>query len=124
MLSVIQERNLTEHQREQIELQKYAPQKLNPEIEFELNARLYEPQQIRCSYITPEESLRLINESGSSIAEKTNKLPTIDYPVYTREEVQRLLLEDNKWGSTNMTESEPKTRSTTKHTKPTKRLKK
>lgn len=125
MLSVVKERQLTEAQKEQIELQRVAPQKINPEIDFEVNARIYGHHEISYSLYSREESRRLVEESGISKAQDKPKPFDTFYPTYSSEEVNDLLIESGEsWGSTNTTESETKTKSTTKHTKPIKRSKK
>ena len=125
MLSVVKERQLTEAQKEQIELQRLAPQKINPEIDFEVNARIYGHHEISYSLYSREESRRLVEESGISKAQDKPKPFSTFYPTYSSEEVKDLLIESGEsWVSTNTTESETKTKSTTKHTKPIKRSKK
>jgi hypothetical protein len=125
MTSIIQERHLTEAQKEQLEMQKYAPEKLDPDLQFD-----YRPNTGKTVVylpLTKEECAKLLEESNKSIAEDIAEdiavRPKIDYPVYSLEEVQKILTEqvgDNKWDSTKTKESDRKTRSTTKRTKRTK----
>jgi predicted RNA methylase len=129
MLSVIQERQLTESQKEQIELQKVAPHKFNPEIEFEmefeLNSKLYNRREIVFSFYSIEESRRLVEESKISKAQERVVVPNTNYPSYSLEEVKKLLREGGElWDSTKTTESEQKTKSSTKRMKPIKPSKK
>jgi hypothetical protein len=62
----------------------------------------------------------LIEESNKSIAQRPHKKQKTEYPVYSLEEVQSLLNEEEQWDSTSLTESDQKTKSKTKRLKRTK----
>jgi hypothetical protein len=118
MLSIIQERKLTEYQKEQLELQKFAPEKFAPEIEQAI--KIQEKRRLNCVEFSREECYSLIEESNKSIAQRPHKKQKTEYPVYSLEEVQSLLNEEEQWDSTSLTESDQKTKSKTKRLKRTK----
>ena len=124
MLSIVQERVLTEEQLEQMELQKAVPEKFNPEIDYSSYGRSIEPRTVKYAYFTPEECLSLIQESSASKAEEKDAPFRVNYSTYAPEEVQRILSEEYRWDTTKTTESGTKIRHTTKHSKHTKRSKK
>lgn len=90
MLSIVQRKSLTDEQREQLELQEFAPQKLDPSIEYAYIG-LNKHKSIYYQTLTREECLALLAESKSSLAEKETKPAEINYSVYSLEEVQKIL---------------------------------
>lgn len=130
MISVINERQLTEEQKEQLELEKHAPQKFNPEIEFPIQKKLngdFKPARYRT--LTLEETQALLAATNKPVEEKPKTNPP-HYGTYSREEAQRMVREHEEykrdeqrkreWVSTKTTESETKTKRTTKPTRSTK----
>jgi hypothetical protein len=129
MISVINERILTEEQKEQLELEKHAPQKFDPDIEFPIQKKLngnFKQSQYRT--LTLEETQALLATNNKPVEEKP-KTQSTNYHTYSREEVERMVREhyqykspevNKEWVSTKTTELEIKTKSTTKRTQFTK----
>lgn len=126
MLSIINERQITEAQKEQLELQESAPQKFD--YDFDLKATYsssFEHSSIKYGFFSKEETLKLLKESDTSLADKKEVTIIREYPIYSLEDVQLLLKqEEDKWDKANMTELETKTKRKMKRIKHTKPLKK
>lgn len=138
MEAVIKERQLTPAQEEELELRESHPEKyepeFDPELEFKINKKAADPvKSTGYRTLTREETAALIAASNAPY-EPPAPVERVDYPTYTREQVQELLRdhfsykeeekrrkeERAKWDSQKTTEFGPKTVSTTKPTKSTK----
>lgn len=139
MSGVIKERQITEAQQEQLELEELAPEKFDPEIEFKVNKHASNNRdEIRYGTYTMAEVAALLAASKAPPkATETSSLSMKDYPTLSREEASRLVrehyeykererqrLREREWDSAKMTEFVEKTKSTTKPTSSTKPSKK
>jgi hypothetical protein len=123
MNSIVQERALTDAQIEQIEMQKYAPEKIDPDY-FRSGI---EKKNILYTMISEKECLELMKQSLHSKAEDKTELDSdLDYSTYSEEEVYKLINNSGEefWDLTKTTEYGTKTKNTIKRTKRTKTLKK
>lgn len=97
MIAVIKERQLIPAQEEEIELREAAPEKFEPEfdaeLEFKLNKRAASPRK-GGGYreYTREEVAKLLAASEAPF-EPPQVAPRVDYPTYSREQVQELMRE-------------------------------
>lgn len=133
MLAVINERQLTEEQVEELELQEIAPEKFDPEIQFKINKEHSNVKgDFRYTTYTREEVADLIFTSKAPYVQP-EPLPMREYPTYTQEDVAALMREQqeykdrnkkkkevDEWDSPKMIVSEPKIVSKTKRTNTTK----
>jgi hypothetical protein len=130
MLSIINERQLTEEQKEQLELEKQAPQKFDPDIEFPIQKKLSgDFKSMRYKALSLEETQTLLAANSKPVEEKP-KTQNPSYHTYSREEVERMVKEHfeykedergkKAWDTTKTIESEVKIKSITKHIKSTK----
>jgi hypothetical protein len=132
MQSIIDQRQITEFQKEQLELEKVAPQKFDPEIEFPIQKKLMgDFKQGKYKAMTLEETQKLLALDVKSVEEKP-KTHNPNYTTYSREEVEKMIKEhfeykDNErrkiWDSQKTTELGEKITLTTRDTKSTKRSK-
>jgi hypothetical protein len=135
MEAIVNERQLTPAQEEELELKQTAPQKFDPDLQFKLNKSAASPKREPSRYrtLTREEVAELLAASNEPI-KSTPPLQPIDYLTYSREEVQELMRqhyeylaeekrrkeERKQWDSTKTIESAPKTASTKKRSTRTK----
>jgi hypothetical protein len=135
MLAVINEKQLTPDQQEELELRKAVPEKYEPEfdpdLEFKINKKAADPKR-ETGYrtLTREECAALIAASNAPF-EPPPPVERKDYPTYTREQVQELMKdhfeyknrekkEGDAWVSQKTTESVTKTKNTKKRSTSTK----
>ena len=135
MLAVINERQLTQAQEERLELEELAPDKFDPEISFKLNKHASNnTKENNFRYLTMEEVAALLAASKAPSVLPEKKQIT-QYETMPREMAERLVrehyeylekqkqkrkLEQETWDFLKTTESEVKTKSTTKRSKSTK----
>lgn len=131
MISIINERQVTEEQQEMLELEQQAPEKFDPEFEFMLNKHASDRQPKTSKYqtLTPEETRRLLEASFGE--RKTVEEPRVvkDYEPLDRETAARLVREhyeykerekkrkEQQWALEKTIESVKKTVPTTKRSK-------
>lgn len=130
MLAVISERQLTEEQITQLELEEMAPEKFDLDIQFKVNKEHSDvKREIRYRTLTREECNRLVAASKAPFEPPPVTTPPRDYPTYTREQVEALMREHfeykdkkegDKWDSQKTTELDIKTVSKPKRSKSTK----
>lgn len=130
MEAIINERQLTPAQEEELELQQAAPHKFDPDFEFKINKKAAsQPKRYAPAYrtYTREEVAELIAASNAPFIPPP-PVERKDYPTYSREQVEQLMREHYeylareksikeeraKWDSPKTIESEQKTKSTTK----------
>lgn len=95
MLAVINEKQLTEEEAALVELEELAPEKFNPDIQFKVNKEKSNVKRdIRYRNLTREETAVLIAASSITIKAPPLLSPILDYPTYTREDVQALMRGD------------------------------
>jgi TPP-dependent indolepyruvate ferredoxin oxidoreductase alpha subunit len=93
MRSIIDQRQITEFQKEQLELEKVAPQKFDPEIEFPIQKKLMgDFTQGKYKAMTLEETQALLALDVKSVQEKP-KTNNPNYSTYSREEVEKMVRE-------------------------------
>lgn len=135
MMAVINERQLTPDQKEEVELRETYPQKyertFDPTIEFKVNKHAADPSRKKGSgyrEYTREEVAELVAASNAPFIPYEPITNKEDYPTYSREQVESFMRQHNeyianekkqkeeraKWDSPKMTEFDPKTNSTTK----------
>lgn len=140
MNAIIDERQLTETQREELELRKSHPEKYeeeayDPHVDFIKNKQVASPEKSVGGYrtLTREECAALIAASNAPF-EPPPPVERRDYPTYTREQVEALMRDhysykDNEkkkkeeraqWDSQKTTELDPKIKHPTKRTNSTK----
>lgn len=138
MEAIIKERQLTPAQEEEMELRESHPEKYEPEfdaeLEFKINKKVASPKKsLGYREYTREEVAELIAASNAPYV-PPEPAPRVDYPTYSREQVQELMrehyayLEEEKkrkeeraqWDSQKTNEFAPKTANTTKRTNSTK----
>jgi hypothetical protein len=138
MVGIINERQLTEEQQEQLELEKSNPEKFDAEFEFKLNKTVSDKATLenksykyRTYTMAEVNALLEASKAGTPIVEPEPRQVS-QYDYMSRELAERLVrehyeyLEKEKerkrlqWVSENTTESDIKIASTTKHMKSTK----
>jgi hypothetical protein len=134
MIAVIQERQITEAQAEQLELEEMAPEKFDPEVTFRVNreASNVVKKSVYGTY-TKEQVAKLLAASKAPIVVSEPLEPTREYPILSREQCEALMREyfkykiqeterkeEEEWALVKTTESEAKTESTMKHSTSTK----
>jgi hypothetical protein len=93
MLAVINERQLTEEQVEQLELEEMAPEKFDPEITFKVNKSASNvPKEVRYGTYTREQVAALLNPPKTWDHHEPERPPTV-YPTLSREDCERLVKE-------------------------------
>lgn len=117
MTAIINERQLTPDQEDEIELQEIAPEKFepkfDPDLEFKLNKKAADPSgSMRYEPYTREEVAALI-EATNAPYESPPGMECRKYGTYTREQVAKLMQEQMRCTKTIVLES--KTRSQMKH---------
>lgn len=136
MTAVIRERQVTEAQQEQLELEELAPDKFDPEIEFKVNKQASNNRkEIRYGTYTREQVAALIAASKASYEPETpHRSASSNYPTLSREECERLVREHfeykerekkkrqelEQWDSLKTTESVKKIANTKKRSTSTK----
>lgn len=132
MRAIIDERQLTTEQQEELEIRQTMPEKYEPEFdptfEFKLNKKAADPKKgSGYGTYTREQVAELLAASNAPCLPPPVREP-IEYPTYSREQVQELMrqhyeyLEEEKrrneerakWGSQKTTELDQKTVSTKK----------
>ena len=134
MLGIINEKQITEEQAVQLELEELAPEKFDPEFEFKINQEYTDtPRETYYRPLTREETAALFKKGNTPVTSDDYIEPN-NYDFLPREVAERLVREhfeyktrENKskkaeddWVSQKTTESEVKTVSKTKRTKSTK----
>lgn len=134
MTAVINERQITEEQAEQLELEELAPEKFDPEITFKVNkAASNVPKETGYRTYTREEVAALLAASKAP-CEPTPPREKTEYPTMTREQCEALMRDHFEykerekkrkeelaaWDSQKTIVSERKTNTTTKRSKSTK----
>lgn len=91
MTAVIEERQPTEREQEELELRELAPEKFEPFI-----PQIDRPpvREVTYRHITREECAWLLAQSNKPIEKEPAPKPNNNYRTYTREEVQALLRGD------------------------------
>jgi len=93
MLAVVNERQLTEEQVEQLELEEMAPEKFDPEITFKVNKSASNvPKEVRYGTYTREQVHALLNPPKTWDHREPDAPPTV-YPTMSREDCERLVKE-------------------------------
>ena len=94
MLAVVNERQITEEQAEQLELEEMAPEKFDPEITFKVNKHASNVPKDSSSYgaYTREQVAALLAASKAP-CEPSPVLEKTEYPTMSREECERLVRE-------------------------------
>ncbi len=93
MLAVINERQITEEQQEQLELEEMAPEKFDPEITFKVNKHASNvPRDTSYGTYTREQVAALLAASKAP-CEPSPVLEKTEYPTMSREECERLVRE-------------------------------
>ncbi len=139
MMAVINERQLTPDQKEEVELRETHPQKyertFDPKIEFKVNKHAADPSRKKGSgyrEYTREEVAKLIAASNAPFT-PPEPVARKEYPTYSREQVEFFMRQHNeyianekkqkeeraKWDSPKTIELEPKIESTTKRSNST-----
>jgi hypothetical protein len=91
MLAVINERQLTEKQVEQLELEEMAPEKFDPEITFKVNKEASNVvKETRYGTYTREQVAALLNPPKTWIQHEPERPPTV-YPTLSREQCEALM---------------------------------
>lgn len=119
MLAVIKEKQVTEEQADQLELEALAPEKFNPDLQFKINKHASNVQkEMKYKILTREETAELIYASNAPY--DTPSLPSSNksYPTYTREQAEAMVREHceyndeqkqrDKWDSQKTIELGPK----------------
>ena len=135
MRALIDQKQITEEQAEQLELEEMAPDKFDPEVTFIANKHAADPHKFQ-TYGEPytKKQVNMLLAASSAPTEVAPLAEKSSYPTMTREECEFLMADhyaylererENKkereeWVATKMTESEVKTDTKTKHTKSTK----
>lgn len=130
MLAIINEKQLTEEQVAQLELEELVPEKFDADLQFKVNKEHSSlKKEVRYRTLTREECARLIAASNAPFETPSPPATTKEYPTYTREQVQELLREHfeyknkkegDKWDSQKTTELGTKIGTKRKHSKSTK----
>lgn len=141
MMAIINERQLTPDQQEEVELRETYPQKYEPEfdplIEFKVNKQAADPSRNKGNpyrEYTREEVAELIAASEAPWVAPEKPAARQDYPTYSREQVESFMRqhleyianekkqkeERAKWDSPKTTEFEPRTEFIPKHSTSTK----
>lgn len=139
MNAVLKERQITEAEEEQLELEELAPDKFDLELDFKVNKHASNVKKYDGPvYLTREDVARLMAASNREVDTYEPDMPPARYPTMDRETCERLVREhleykeeqkrkkkdqETLWDFTKMTESVTKTEPKTKPTKPTKRSK-
>jgi len=129
MLAIINERQLTEEQAIQLELEEMAPEKFDAELQFKVNKEHSNvKKETRYRTLTREECAKLIAASNAPF-ETPPPAPAKEYPTYSREQVEVFMREHfkykdakegDKWDSQKTTELDTKTDTKPKRSKSTK----
>lgn len=135
MRSVLDERQITQEQADQLELEEMAPEKFDPEVTFIANKHAADPHEFQ-TYGEPytRHQVAALLAASKAPTEITHEMEKTVYPTMTREECERLMTEhysyiererENKkereeWDSLKTTVSEVKIDTKTKRTKSTK----
>jgi len=91
MRAVIDERQLTEEQIEQLELEEMAPEKFDPEITFKVNKSVSNvPKETSYGTYTREQVAKLLAASKAP-CEPTPPREITHYPTMTREQCEALM---------------------------------
>ena len=124
MLAIINERQLTEEQVENLELAEIAPEKFDPEITFKVNKQAStHPKEVRYGTYTREEVAELLAASDAPFIQHEPLPEPCTYEPMSRSECERLVREHfeynerekkkqeerKSWGSQKTIESEPRT---------------
>jgi hypothetical protein len=132
MLSIVNERQITEEQAFELELEGLAPEKFDPEITFKVNKEYSDIRsEVRYRPLTREETAALLAKGKVTV--QTEELAPAVYGTLPREVVERLVREhfeykhksvskkeDEEWVSQKTIELETKTKPKTKHSNSTK----
>lgn len=135
MRAIIDQRQITEEQAEQLELEEMAPEKFDPEVTFIANKHAADPHKFQ-TYGEPytRQQVAMLLAASSAPTEMSPPVEKTNYPTMTREECEFLMADhyaylererENKkereeWVSPKTTELEVKTDTKTKRTKSTK----
>lgn len=102
MRAILEERQLTSDQQEELEIRKTMPEKYEPDfdpaIEFIVNKKAADPKKSGIQYTnyTREEVAELINAPEVTFVEPA-PIQSRNYPTYSREQVQELMYEQFKY---------------------------
>ena len=134
-MAVINERQITEEQQEQLELEEMAPEKFDPEITFKVNKHASNIPRDPSNYGTyTREQVAALLAASKAPCEPSPVLEKTEYPTMTREECERLVtehfqykenekkkqMERDSWGSQKTTALDTKTVTKTKRSTSTK----
>lgn len=143
MLAIINERQLTAAQEEEIELRESHPEKyeqeFDPDFEFRVNKKAADPNKSGGYTTYTREQVAALLAASKAPPKAVEPIKKVEYSIMSREECERLVREhfqyleeqqkkkieyENKekeqWGSQKTTESDIKTVTTTKPMKSTK----
>jgi hypothetical protein len=91
MIAVLNERQLSPLQEEENELKELAPEKFDPTVSFKVNQDVSDRKKpISYRSITKEECIALMAASKAP-CEKEVPTPMVDYPTYTRAQVEEMM---------------------------------
>lgn len=136
MLSIIKERQLSKEEKEALELEKEAPYKFDPELQFVIQKNnMGEFKEKKYRTLTLSETQALLAASNKPVAEKPKHDVKSNYSTYSREQVEKMVREhfqykkdhpekskkEDDWDSKKTTEYARKTGRTMKRSKYTKR---
>lgn len=119
MYAVINEKQLTEEQTAQVELEQIAPEKFDPDLQFKINKHASNVKKdMQYKVLTREETAALVAASHAPHVAPPSHFQRTDYPTYTREQAEALVREHygynteehmrDKWDSQKTTELGPK----------------
>lgn len=100
MIAVINEKQLTEEQEVQLELEGMAPEKFNPEVQFKVNKEQSNVKDRSVRYgppLTREECAALMAQSQAPIITPVRLVQSDNYPTYSLEDVQYFMLEHEEY---------------------------
>lgn len=132
MLGIINERQPTEQELVQLELEELAPDKFDHELQFKISGVIEAVPKKTVNYrpLTREETAKLLAVSRAKDPEVISEPTNLNYHTYSRDEVQWLLQQQSSfkkevkkeetWDLPKTTVSDTKTASKTKRTKNTK----
>jgi len=128
MISVMNERQLTEDQKEQLELEKIAPQKFDPEIEFPIQKKIAgDFKEGKYKSLSLQETQALLAKSDNVVMPVEKPAQKVNYPIMPRELAERMVKEhyeykenERKKKCDSSKTKEPTPAAVTKLTKPTK----
>jgi len=136
MLAVIKEKQVTEKQAEQLELEEMIPEKFDPEITFLANKQAADIPKQKGVYgtLTREQTAMLLAASKAPTVTPKDDTPKKEYPILPRETAERLVrehyeyleeqkkkrMEKDEWATLKTIESDIKTDIKTKPSTSTK----